>query len=168
MMMITDAAAPISVQLIRTLNQHNFNYLVLADRPDCQVPEDLRFQQRLPADQLLVWIDEHQHELEFVFHLESTSAEATFRELWRRCAAHQIPFAFSSIEDRAAWIQQQSDAPFFWAGLLSSKTASSVEPTADPEQAQRLANACYYLIHHRTNPGFYSYSTEVPTLLNYQ
>ena len=183
-MLITDATHFLSVQLIRTLNQHNFNYLVAADDfPEKHFPQSaphLKVQQRLPNPERLTWIDDNYHELEFVFQLGNTKTtqQKLFHSLWDRCVQYQLPFIFRSTPLRADWVKQQPTAPFFWAGLSFAdafgphdhgwvyqafrQLTQQLPPSAAPSglrtmvYSKNVAATCYFLVRHRTHSGFYS------------
>lgn len=122
-MLITHAAHFVSTQLIRTLNQHNFNYLIAVDdfqhRP-ARSPT-LRVQGNLPYDTLPDWLNEHHEELEFIFHFDhgeaTTVDDELFEQLWKLGSNQQIPLLFRATPARKAWVEQQQSQPFFWAGL---------------------------------------------------
>ena len=176
MMLLTHSTDASSVALARTLNKHNFNYLVLADCSPDQVSADgLRYQQQLMHDALPNWIDEHQIELEFMFLL-SADDDTLFQMMWDKGVRYQLPFIFRATNSRTDWITQQSKHPFFWAGLAWTEPdrANPAEapdfqqlvpnqPTVAPSSEDyvavypaAVAKVGYYLVHHRTDAGIYA------------
>ena len=188
MMLITHATHFLSTQLMRTLNQHNFNYLVVVDSPSgrSSLPSTLRVQQRLAADELSDWLDTHHSELEALFHLlapDDESPDALFPLLWKHAVHHQIPSIFHTTPSRTAWIQRQSLVPFFWAGLEWTQAFGpgdqgwvpqaypslnddnqALTPTAQPlVYSANVAAVAYFLIRHRRSSGVHSLDPETAT-----
>ena len=179
MMLITHATHFLSTQLIRTLNQHNFNYLVAVGSPS--LPPTLRVQQWLAADGLSDWLDTHHPELEALFHLhipEDESSDTLFSLLWEHAVQHQIPFIFRTTPSRSTWIERQSRTPFFWAGLewthafgpgdrgwvpQAYHSPSRPDQKPGPSLASQplvystnVAAVAYFLIRHRARSGVHS------------
>ncbi len=192
MMLITHATNFLSSQLMRTLNQHNFNYLVAVDDiPSHPFPLPTRHVQQFLTNYLLPdWLHEHSSEVEFMFHLDTnavTPSDTLFHSLWEYAINHQIPFIFRTTPARTAWVAQQTTTPFFWAGLSFSdafgpgdngwvpqayQALSQEAPAPHPSETRSLvyspdiAAACYFLLHHRTNAGMHALTTEATT--NYE
>ena len=181
MILVTQAAYFLNQQLMHTLNQHNFNYLVAVDEPSQRslLSSALRTHHWLDSTELLDWLDKNKSEVEFFFHLDDDeSPDDLFRVLWKYGAAHQIPLIFSTTPSRTAWVKQQSLAPFFWAGLSLANVfgpgdegwvpqayQSIIEgqSASNPSSAaQRMvysldvAAVCYFLLHHRVHSGMYT------------
>ena len=190
MMLITQATRFVGAQLIKTLNQHNFKYLVAVDDELVSFPPafvSINLQRRLLSNELEGWLSENHAELEGIFHLdeqETTSGEHHFRLLWRASVDHQIPFIFRATPSRTAWIEQQASAPFFWAGLSWNHSfgpgdegwvpraykllAQGSPPTSEVTEerslvySRNIAAACYFLIRHRQHSGVYSLDSASP------
>lgn len=162
MMLITQATDALCLQLAHTLNQHNFNYLVLADDFPARSspPTDLSIQQRLMHGMLPEWLPTHYRELEFVFHLGNPAAKESgtiFRTLWQHCTDYQVPLIFRATAERTDWVGQQTAAPFFWAGLSVDMLQASSDRALTAAHRQQVADASYHLVHHRTRSGFYGW-----------
>ncbi|MGB3850786.1 MAG: hypothetical protein WA958_12525 [Tunicatimonas sp.] len=151
MMLITHGFSSLSGALVRTLNQHNFNYLVVTDHDaDWKPSADWRIQEFLPPTPLPNWFTRNAQELEFAFCLDASSEadDAYFRTLWQQCIAYQVPLIFRTDERRSAWVTQQEATPFFWAGLRVPHPAGPTD--------QDVAQAAYFLVHHRQQSGIYA------------
>lgn len=180
MMLITHASSFLSDALVRTLNQHNFNYLVVTDDdPTWTPPTDWRLKEHLPPTPLPVWFKRNQPELEFAFCLDvadDQTDDAHFRTLWQQCIDYQVPLIFRTSPDRSAWVAQQTNAPFFWAGLVAphpfgpgdqggvmatDEASQPGEPEASADSEKRppaleVAQAAYSLVHRREHSGAYT------------
>ena len=181
MMLVTHASHFLSTQLIRTLNQNNFNYWVAADQSDTlSLPQDVRVQQQLTHEALSHWLNQRAAEVEYLFHLDSgdESDDSLFRWLWQQGTDHQIPFTFRTTAARSSWIEQQESAPFCWAGLSfqdafgpgdngwvprilrSDGREDLLLPSSSEAQmmvySKDVAAVCYHFVHHRTHSGTYS------------
>ncbi len=181
MMLLTHGSSFLTDALVRTLNQHNFNYLVVTDdNPIWKPPADWRIKEHLLPTPLPDWFARNQQELEFSFCLdvvEDQAGDAHFRTLWQQCINHQAPLIFRTTPDRSAWVAQQTSAPFFWAGLVAShpfgpgdncwtresdKAFRGGEAPAHAWEGRRtltyalnVAQAAYFLVHHRQQSGVY-------------
>ena len=176
MMLITHGSSFLSDALVRTLNQHNFNYLVVTDdNPNWKLPTDWRIKEHLPPTPLPDWFERNQQELEFAFCLDvadDRTDDACFQTLWQQCIGYQVPLIFRTTAARSAWVAQQDSAPFFWAGLraygqdneewVPSSSDSSGEKLSQTEAekgersltyARDVAQAAYFLVHHRQQSG---------------
>ena len=184
MMLIHQATHFLGAQLVQTLNQHNFRYLVAVDDELVSFPPAfiaINLQQRLTTDILESWLDENHAELEGIFHLDDRDTEQNeraFRLLWQAGIDHQIPFVFRATASRATWIEQQARTPFFWAGLswdqafgpgdegwVPQAYAIRAEDRTPPATtagehhwvySKDIAETCYRLIRHRKDAGLYS------------
>ena len=190
MMIITQATHFVGAQLIRTLNQHNFKYLIAVDDDLRSFPpalSSLNLQQRLLSDRLASWVAEHPVELEGMFHLDDgnpTQGDDICRMLWQAGVKHQIPFIFRATPSRSAWVKQQTQAPFFWAGLTWShafgpgdegwvslayqSVAQGKDTPNRPSEARSLvysrdiASVCYFLIRRRQSSQLHSLDSALP------
>ena len=161
MMLITHGSFFLTDALVRTLNQHNFNYLVVTDdNPNWKPPTDWRIKEYLSPTSLPDWFECHQQEMEFVFFLDmavGNTDDVYFQKLWQQCVAYQVPLLFSTTAARSAWIVQQAAAPFFWAGLLAPPPRTKSEnDDGSLTYAWDVAQAAYYLVHHRQQSGGYA------------
>lgn len=150
MMLITHASTFLSTALVRTLNQHNFNYLVVTDDDPAWIPPaDWRIKEHLSPTPLPGWFEPNQPELEFAFCLDiadDQADDAYFQTLWQQCINYQVPLIFHTTPGRSAWVAQQHTTPFFWAGL-------SAPPSSEPRDVAQLA---YSLVHQRQRSGTYA------------
>jgi hypothetical protein len=177
MMLITHGSSFLSEALVRTLNRHNFNYLVVTDDdPNWKPPTDWCIKEHFPPPPLLPdWFERNQQELEFAFCLDVAddhTDDAYFQTLWQQCIGYQVPLIFRTAAGRSAWVARQESAPFFWAGLRAygqdneewapSSSDSSGEKLSQTEAekderslayARRVAQAAYFLVHHRQSSG---------------
>ncbi|NJM94266.1 MAG: ADP-glyceromanno-heptose 6-epimerase [Cytophagales bacterium] len=113
MIIVTGAAGFIASRLIQKLNQHGFKAIIAVDKfgQEAKEPnlEGLHIQQRVDRDELFGWIDEHQQELEFVFHLGARTDTTEFnmavfqklntgysKRVWEKCVQYQLPLVYAS------------------------------------------------------------------------
>ena len=174
MMLVTHAANFVSAQLMRTLNQQNFNYLVAADDfPNrTTLSPTLRIQESLTDDALPAWLHQHHEALEFIFHLDSGEAatldDALFQWLWELGSSQQIPLIFRATPHREAWVAQQSVQPFFWAGLSFADAFGPGDDTSDSEawvpRAFRQLQRADDDVEHPTAPRAMVYSKDIAAL----
>ena len=181
-MLLTHGSSFLSDALVRTLNQHNFNYLVVTDdNPNWKPPTDWRIKEHLPPTPLPDWFERNQQELEFAFCLDVADDEtddACFQTLWQQCIGYQVPLIFRTTAARSAWVAQQDSAPFFWAGLLApnpfgpgdqgwvTATDEALRQGHSPTRAWKgkraltyslnVAMATYFLMRHRRRSGEYA------------
>lgn len=151
MMLVTHGSSSLSAALVQILNQHNFNYLVVTDNdPHWRPSVDWQLKECLSPTPLPGWFADNQPELEFAFCLDAASDpdDAYFRTLWQQCIAYQVPFIFRTTDARTAWTAQQEATPFFWAGLTVPHPAGPTD--------QDVAQAAYFLVHHRQRSGIYA------------
>ena len=161
MMLITHGSSFLTDALVRVLNQHNFNYLVITDdNPTWKPPADWRLKEHLPPTLLPDWFERHQQELEFAFFLDGAvgkTDDAYFQTLWQQCVAYQVPLIYRTTAARSFWVARQAAAPFFWAGLLAPPPQTASEnDDGSLTFAQDVAQAAYYLVHHRQQSGEYA------------
>ena len=176
MMLITHGSSFLSDALVRTLNRHKFNYLIVTDNnPAWKLPTDWCIKEHLSPTPLPDWFERNQQELEFAFCLDvadDRTNDAYFQTLWQQCIGYQVPLIFRTTPDRSAWVARQVSAPFFWAGLRAygqkneewapSSSDSSAEKLSQTEAekgerslayARDVAQAAYFLMHHRQQSG---------------
>jgi ADP-L-glycero-D-manno-heptose 6-epimerase len=113
MIVVTGAAGFIGSNLIKKLNQHNFNYIVAVDKfkNPAKEPnlEGLNILERVDRDDFFQWLDEHQETVEFIFHLGARTDTTEFDEkllwrlntdysktLWKKCVEYQLPIVYAS------------------------------------------------------------------------
>ena len=113
MIVITGAAGFIGSYLIGSLNKNNFNALIAVDEFSSMLKnhnlEQKRITERIHRDDVFSWLDNNQHEVEFIFHLGARTDTTEFdRELlWRlntnysrtmleKCVKYQIPLVYAS------------------------------------------------------------------------
>ncbi len=163
MMLITGASSFLSDALVRALNQHNFNYLVVTDdNPAWKPPTDWRIETHLFPASLPEWFGRNEQELEFAFCLDGADHEADdayFQILWQQCIDYQVPLIYRTTAARSFWVARQAAAPFFWAGLLAPppRTNSKNDDGLLP-YAQDVAQVAYFLVHHRQQSGEFTVS----------
>lgn len=191
MMLITHGASFLSDALVRTLNRHNFNYLVVTDdNPSWKPPSNWRLQEHLPPTPLPDWFKRNRMELEFAFCLDVADDEtndAWFQTLWQQCIACQVPLIFRTTAARSAWVARQTSAPFFWAGLrANSQGNKQLAPSSSDSSgkeflgmkaekrerslayARDVAQAAYFLVHHRQQSGDFAIEDVYQNLLRGQ
>ncbi len=113
MIVITGAAGFIGSYLIGSLNKNNFNALIAVDEFSSMLKnhnlEQKRIAERIHRDDFFSWLDNNQHEVEFIFHLGARTDTTEFdRELlwrlntnysktmWEKCVKYQIPLVYAS------------------------------------------------------------------------
>ena len=158
MMLITHGSSFLTDALVQTLNQHNFNYLVVTDdNPAWTPPADWRIKAHLSPTPLPDWFERNEQELEFAFLLDAADGKTDdtyFQTLWQQCIAYQVPLLFRTTAARSFWVARQAAAPFFWAGLLAPPPRTKLEDGESLRSyARDMARAAYYLVHHRQQCG---------------
>jgi ADP-L-glycero-D-manno-heptose 6-epimerase len=113
MIIVTGAAGFIGSNLIKKLNQHNFNNVVAVDKFENTAKEPnlegLNILERVDRDDFFQWLDEHQETVEFIFHLGARTDTTEFDEkilwrlntdyskiLWQKCVDYQLPIVYAS------------------------------------------------------------------------
>ena len=113
MIIVTGAAGFIGSQLIKKLNDENFNYIVAVDKFDNPLKnknlKDLKILKQVDRDQFINWLDENFEEVEFVFHIGAKTDTALFdvellarlntnytKDIWNRCIKYQLPLVYAS------------------------------------------------------------------------
>ncbi|MGB3617273.1 MAG: NAD-dependent epimerase/dehydratase family protein, partial [Catalinimonas sp.] len=113
MIVVTGAAGFIGSCLIGRLNAANFNAVVAVDdfsRADKAANlHGKRIVARVPRDELFDWLDQHQQETEFIFHLGARTDTTEFdpavfdrlnvgysKRVWEACCRYQLPLVYAS------------------------------------------------------------------------
>ena len=113
MIVVTGAAGFIGSCLIAKLNQENFNAIIAVDEFDnSEKSKNLQGKsiwEQVDRDSFFTWLDRHQEEVEFIFHLGARTDTTEFDEnvfnrlnlnyskaIWQKCIADQIPLVYAS------------------------------------------------------------------------
>lgn len=113
MIIVTGAAGFIGSRMVKKLNEHNFNDLILVDKFDNPEKnknlDGTKFTAKIEREEFPDWLDENNEEAEFMFHLGARTDTTEFdRELlwklntdytkamWNRCIDYQIPLVYAS------------------------------------------------------------------------
>ena len=113
MIIVTGAAGFIGSCLIKKLNSENFNAIIAVDKFDDKEKnknlEGATLQQKVDLDDFMAWLDEHNENVEFLFHIGARTDTAEFdmkllhrlntdytKDIWRRCVQYQIPLVYAS------------------------------------------------------------------------
>ncbi|WP_224997609.1 ADP-glyceromanno-heptose 6-epimerase [Cesiribacter sp. SM1] len=137
MIVITGAAGFIGSRLIYKLNSEGYNYLVAVDRFDNPQKnrhlDGARLLERVDRSDLFSWLDTHEQEVEFIFHLGARTDTTEFnyellwelntnysKKLWEKCVQYQIPLVYAS------------SAATYGAGELGYKDDESIIPQLKP------------------------------------
>lgn len=113
MIIVTGAAGFIGSCLIGRLNKENFNFIIAVDdfSDTAKLPnlEGKKIQERVEREVFFEWLDEHYHEVEFLFHIgartDTTESDtAVFnrlnlnysKQIWGKCIDYQIPLVYAS------------------------------------------------------------------------
>ncbi|MCH8233823.1 MAG: ADP-glyceromanno-heptose 6-epimerase [Bacteroidetes bacterium] len=113
MIVITGAAGFIGSYLIGSLNKNNFNALIAVDEFSNTLKnhnlEQKHIAERIYHDNFYEWLDNNQHEVEFIFHLGARTDTTEFdrellwrlntdysKKMWEKCANYQIPLVYAS------------------------------------------------------------------------
>ena len=113
MIIVTGAAGFIGSCLIARLNELNFNYIIAVD--DFSFPEKnknldgKKIMERVERSHLASWLDDHNREVEFCFHIGARTDTTEFdkaifdelnveysKMLWNKCIDYQIPLVYAS------------------------------------------------------------------------
>lgn len=111
MIIVTGAAGFIGYNMIKKLNNHNFNNIIAVDYftekkhqlSDCKITE------KIDREELENWLEKNYEHTEFVIHLGARTDTAEFdkdllwklntdytKMLWKKCVDHQIPMIYAS------------------------------------------------------------------------
>lgn len=113
MIVVTGAAGFIASNLIGFLNKQGFDDIIAVDkfRNPAKKPnlEGKHLAEQVEREIFHAWLDKHYGKVKFIFHLgaRTDTAETNKKiflrlntnysiELWKRCAAYQIPFVYAS------------------------------------------------------------------------
>ncbi len=113
MIVITGAAGFIGSYLTGSLNKNNFNALIAVDEFSNTLKnynlEGKHISERIHRDDFFNWLDNNQHEVEFIFHLGARTNTTEFdrdllwrlntdysKTMWQKCAVYQIPLVYAS------------------------------------------------------------------------
>jgi ADP-L-glycero-D-manno-heptose 6-epimerase len=137
MIVVTGAAGFIGSRLIHKLNSEGYNYLVAVDRFDNPQKnrhlDGAKLLEQVDRSDLFSWLDAHEQEVEFIFHLGARTDTTEFnyellwelntnysKKLWEKCVKYQIPVVYAS------------SAATYGAGELGYKDDESVIPQLKP------------------------------------
>lgn len=113
MIIVTGAAGFIGSQLIKKLNQENFNAIIAVDKfnnPDKNIHlEHLKIKEKVDRDVFFTWLDNNYQQVEFLFHIGARTDTAEFdksllkalntdysKKIWTCCIQYQIPLVYAS------------------------------------------------------------------------
>ncbi len=113
MIIVTGAAGFIGSNLIKRLNQDNFNYIIAVDEFENpqKMPnlEGLRVLECVNRDNFFEWLDKNYSEVEFCFHIGARTDTTEFdksvfdklnlnysKVVWQKCYDYQIPLIYAS------------------------------------------------------------------------
>ncbi len=113
MIIVTGAAGFIGSCLIKKLNSENFNAIIAVDKFDDDKKnknlEGATLLQKVDRDGFMGWLDEHNENVEFLFHIGARTDTAEFnmdllhrlnthytKDIWKRCIQYQIPLVYAS------------------------------------------------------------------------
>lgn len=137
MIVVTGAAGFIGSRLIHKLNSEGYNYLVAVDKFDNPEKnkhlEGANILLHVDRDDFIDWLDTHEQEIEFIFHLGARTDTTEFdyellwklntnysKQLWEKCVQYQIPLVYAS------------SAATYGAGELGYKDDESLIPQLQP------------------------------------
>ncbi|HYG15697.1 MAG TPA: ADP-glyceromanno-heptose 6-epimerase [Bacteroidia bacterium] len=113
MIIITGAAGFIGSCLVAKLNEEGFNDLVLVDDfgnwEKNKNLEGKKFSKKVHRDEFSVWLDEHQNQVQFIFHIGARTDTTEFdvevfnrlnldytKMVWEKCIQYGIPLVYAS------------------------------------------------------------------------
>lgn len=113
MIVVTGAAGFIASNLIEKLNKEGFNAIIAVDKFDNEDKnknlEGLNITEKVDREHFIEWLDEHNEEVEFIFHIGARTDTTEFnweilehlnlnysKKVWEKCVAYQIPLVYAS------------------------------------------------------------------------
>lgn len=113
MIIVTGAAGFIGSQMVKKLNDNNFNDLILVDKFDNPKKNEnlqgTKYTEMVERSVFLEWLDGNNEEAEFIFHLGARTDTAEFdhdllwelntdytKGIWQKCIDYQIPLVYAS------------------------------------------------------------------------
>ena len=137
MIVVTGAAGFIGSCLIAKLNEENFKAIVAVDEFNSdEKSKNLQgksITEQVDREAFFAWIDEHQEEVEFIFHIGARTDTTEFdeeifnrlnlnysKQVWQKCIDYQIPLVYAS------------SAATYGAGELGYDDDESVIPKLKP------------------------------------
>ncbi len=137
MIVVTGAAGFIGSCMIAKLNEENFNAIIAVDEfqnGDKNLNlEGKSILEKVERDDFFSWLDQHQEEVEFIFHLGARTDTTEFdenifnrlnlnysKEIWQKCIDYQIPLVYAS------------SAATYGSGELGYDDDASIIPKLNP------------------------------------
>jgi len=137
MIVVTGAAGFIGSCMIAKLNEENFNAIIAVDEfqnGDKNLNlEGKSILEQVERDDFFSWLDQHQEEVEFIFHLGARTDTTEFdenifnrlnlnysKEIWQKCIDYQIPLVYAS------------SAATYGSGELGYDDDASIIPKLNP------------------------------------
>lgn len=113
MIVVTGAAGFIGSNLIKRLNQDNFNYIIAVDKFDREDKNKnllgLKIKEQVDRDHFFDWLDQNQEQVEFIFHIGARTDTTEFnweifqklnvdysKRIWQSCVKYQLPLVYAS------------------------------------------------------------------------
>jgi len=113
MIIVTGAAGFIGSCLIKKLNTENFKAIIAVDKFNDPIKNknlaSAIIREKIDRDSFLEWLDNHNENVEFIFHIGARTDTAEFdmnllhelnteytKEVWKRCINYQIPLVYAS------------------------------------------------------------------------
>lgn len=113
MIVVTGAAGFIASNLIEKLNKEGFNAIIAVDKFDNEDKnknlEGLNITEKVDREHFIEWLNEHNEEVEFIFHIGARTDTTEFnweilehlnlnysKKVWEKCVAYQIPLVYAS------------------------------------------------------------------------
>ena len=113
MIVVTGAAGFIGSNLIKRLNEDNFNYIIAVDKFNNPAKnknlQGLKIKEQIERDVFFDWLDNNSELVEFIFHIGARTDTTEFnweifqelnvdysKSIWKKCIAYQIPLVYAS------------------------------------------------------------------------